>query len=171
MRVCLPPWVSLEIAGGIQEVLQQEEGEGDPQGGRGSGGGGLWGTGGHAQLLPESVPATALRFRPGDSTSYLVGTVAGHLLLVRVCVSEFVICICLCVYVCARISDICDCFMCMCVCVCPVACLSVCLDECIHVCVCVLICLFSGFRTGISALSYCRTFLSNYQLGKVLYFP
>ncbi|KAK3854417.1 hypothetical protein Pcinc_039110 [Petrolisthes cinctipes] len=39
--------------------------------------------GGSGQLLPDSVPATSIKFRPGDPTSYLVGTVAGHLLVCR----------------------------------------------------------------------------------------
>lgn len=41
-------------------------------------------SGGSGQLLPDAVPATSLKFRPGDPTSYLVGTVAGHLLVVSV---------------------------------------------------------------------------------------
>lgn len=71
MRVCLPPWVSLEIIGGLGEVLQMGEEEKDTTE-----------TAGGSHLLPDTVPATVLKFRPGDPTSYLVGTVAGHLLMV-----------------------------------------------------------------------------------------
>ncbi|XP_063848845.1 dynein axonemal intermediate chain 4-like [Scylla paramamosain] len=72
MKVCLPPWVSLEITGGLGEILRLAEEEQGPAGPTGGG-----------QLLPETVPATVLKFRPGDPTSYLVGTVAGHLLMCR----------------------------------------------------------------------------------------
>ncbi|XP_050717751.1 dynein axonemal intermediate chain 4-like isoform X2 [Eriocheir sinensis] len=72
MKVCLPPWVCLEIIGGLGEVLRVAEEERD-----------LAEAAGGGQLLPDAVPATVLKFRPGDSTSYLVGTVAGHLLMCR----------------------------------------------------------------------------------------
>ena len=75
MKVCLPPYVSLEIIGGLSQILRLAEGD---KGGGGAGGG----PSGGGQLLPETVPATVLKFRPGDPTSYLLGTVAGHLLMV-----------------------------------------------------------------------------------------
>nr|XP_045595752.1 dynein axonemal intermediate chain 4-like [Procambarus clarkii] len=77
MRVCVPPWVSLEIAGGLGGVLRR------PEESRIASTGPWSSRGGNGQLLPESVPATALKFRPGDNTSYLLGTVAGHLLMCR----------------------------------------------------------------------------------------
>lgn len=82
MKVCLPPWVSLEIIGGLGEVLRVAEEERD-----------LAEAAGGGQLLPDAVPATVLKFRPGDSTSYLVGTVAGHLLMVRGVKLEAVLCV------------------------------------------------------------------------------
>ncbi|KAG0713923.1 WD repeat-containing protein 78 [Chionoecetes opilio] len=72
MKVCLPPWLSLDIVGGLRDLLRVSGEEQRPVAPAGGG-----------QLLPETVPATVLKFRPGDSTSYLVGTVAGHLLLCR----------------------------------------------------------------------------------------
>ncbi|KAG7160645.1 WD repeat-containing protein 78-like 2, partial [Homarus americanus] len=75
MKVCVPSWVSLEIAGGVQEVMQG--GTGHTQGSLGGGGVGS------SQILPECVPATTLKFRLRDNTTYLVGTVAGHLLMCR----------------------------------------------------------------------------------------
>ncbi|KAK8734218.1 hypothetical protein OTU49_006065, partial [Cherax quadricarinatus] len=96
MKVCVPPWVSLEIAGGLKEVLRlPEENQGGTERHRGGTERPRGSTerprsdaesrslGGNGQLLPESVPATALKFRRGDSTSYLVGTIAGHLLMCR----------------------------------------------------------------------------------------
>lgn len=77
------------------DVTQKTEAGGERREKTGSGGGKTAGTGsdektggtgektgGSGQLLPDAVPATSLKFRPGDPTSYLVGTVAGHLLVV-----------------------------------------------------------------------------------------
>ncbi|KAK3849114.1 hypothetical protein Pcinc_044121 [Petrolisthes cinctipes] len=128
MKVCLPPWASLEIVGGLKEVLKTKETEDEAKVVNGSDktkkSAGRERTevarkreavarkrapvarkreavarkrevvarktvnndekmGGSGQLLPDSVPATSIKFRPGDPTSYLVGTVAGHLLVCR----------------------------------------------------------------------------------------
>lgn len=81
----MPAWVSLATAGGLQEVLGAEGADGGsdakegpaPQGGshekqRRKGG----------LVLPVTVPATSISFRPNDSTTYVLGTVAGDLLMV-----------------------------------------------------------------------------------------
>ncbi|CAL4130126.1 unnamed protein product [Meganyctiphanes norvegica] len=38
---------------------------------------------GNGVLLPQKTPATSMQFRPGDKTTYLLGTVAGDVLLCR----------------------------------------------------------------------------------------
>ncbi|KAK7071059.1 hypothetical protein SK128_002049 [Halocaridina rubra] len=81
MKVSLPPWISLEIAGGLASMTPNDEPDIK--------------TDGHAVrprgseearatiLLPEIIPATTLAFRPGDTTTYLLGTVSGDILLCK----------------------------------------------------------------------------------------
>ncbi|XP_066972535.1 dynein axonemal intermediate chain 4-like [Macrobrachium rosenbergii] len=79
MKVCVPPWVSLEIAGGLPSLLPNEEGTQDksPHVHVGSG------NSRPVVLLPEIIPATRLAFRPGDNTTYLLGTVSGDILMCK----------------------------------------------------------------------------------------
>nr|XP_045595751.1 dynein axonemal intermediate chain 4-like [Procambarus clarkii] len=77
LNVRLPLWLSLRICGGLEEVLNRR---GDSAG-EGGGGGPPSAVGGLP--LPQKVPATSIHFRPGDKTTYLVGTVAGDVLLCR----------------------------------------------------------------------------------------
>ncbi|XP_068234947.1 dynein axonemal intermediate chain 4-like [Palaemon carinicauda] len=80
MKVSVPPWVSLEIAGGLPSL--QLKGEEDVKGRcpdthAGSG------NSRPVVLLPEIIPATKLAFRPGDNTTYLLGTVSGDILMCK----------------------------------------------------------------------------------------
>nr|XP_053640924.1 dynein axonemal intermediate chain 4-like isoform X3 [Cherax quadricarinatus] len=73
LNVRIPLWLSLRICGGLETLLGRS---GDPSGGAGPNNvGGL--------PLPQKVPATSMHFRPGDKTTYLVGTAAGDVLLCR----------------------------------------------------------------------------------------
>ncbi|XP_042236796.1 dynein axonemal intermediate chain 4-like [Homarus americanus] len=75
LNVRLPLWLSLRISGGLEEVLRRSCMAGDGSKGGGVDVGGL--------PLPQKVPATSMHFRPGDKTTYLVGTTAGDVLLCR----------------------------------------------------------------------------------------
>lgn len=68
LNVRLPLWLSIKISGGIDTLLAAR------QGGQGLGG----------LPIPQRVPATSMHFRPGDKTTYLVGTASGEVLLVGV---------------------------------------------------------------------------------------
>ncbi|XP_071526853.1 dynein axonemal intermediate chain 4-like isoform X2 [Panulirus ornatus] len=74
LKVHLPLWLSLRIAGGLDEVLRRQEVMAKEEGSSA----GLKGL-----PLPKQVPATAMHFRPGDKTTYLVGTAAGDVLLCK----------------------------------------------------------------------------------------
>ncbi|XP_050739149.1 dynein axonemal intermediate chain 4-like isoform X4 [Eriocheir sinensis] len=67
LNVRLPLWLSIKISGGIETLLEAR------QGGQGLGG----------LPIPQKVPATSMHFRPGDKTTYLVGTASGEVLLCR----------------------------------------------------------------------------------------
>ncbi|XP_047500992.1 dynein axonemal intermediate chain 4-like [Penaeus chinensis] len=84
IKVSVPPWVSLDTAGGLHAVLGVEDPDGGPEAKEGSG---LQGPEKQRKkaglVLPVTVPATAISFRPNDSTTYMLGTVAGELLMCR----------------------------------------------------------------------------------------
>ena len=112
LRIRLPAWLSLEIAGGLTTVLKycedSEDKENNPDGNNNrkkndknkldnspknakaelitknlpeKDPSGYKKTGGI--VLPQAVPGTDISMRPGDSTTYVVGTVAGDVLLVK----------------------------------------------------------------------------------------
>ncbi|KAK3872914.1 hypothetical protein Pcinc_022044 [Petrolisthes cinctipes] len=65
--------------------VEEGGGGGGRGGGGGGGGGGGRGGGGVVKglLLPQNVPVTSIHFRPGDKTTYLLGTSSGEVLLCR----------------------------------------------------------------------------------------
>ncbi|XP_045132573.1 dynein axonemal intermediate chain 4-like [Portunus trituberculatus] len=67
LNVHLPIWLSVKISGGLSGLMGARR--------SGEGLGGL--------PIPQRVPATSLHFRPGDKTTYLVGTASGEVLLCR----------------------------------------------------------------------------------------
>ncbi|XP_066972534.1 dynein axonemal intermediate chain 4-like [Macrobrachium rosenbergii] len=75
LNVRLPLWLSLNIAGGLDRLLGKcEDSEEEDFIKKGES---------RCLVLPQKVPATAMHFRPGDKTTYLIGTAAGDVLMCR----------------------------------------------------------------------------------------